>query len=290
MKKIFVIGMVVFLSYPLFAGDRLSGRMDATRSIVYAKHGMVATSQPLAAQVGIDILKKGGSAVDAAIAVDAALGLMEPVGAGMGGDMFAIVWDTKNGKLYGLNASGPASRLATADKIRALGYSEMPQFGGVPVTVPGCVGGWASLHHRFGKLPLTTLLAPAIRYADEGFPLTQVIAYYWKRGVMGLSEYKNFQQLYAPGGKIPAAGDCFRNPALAATLNRIAKSGRDAFYTGEAAKKIVDAVTAAGGFMTLEDLRDYQPEWVEPMSVNYRGYDVWELPPSGQGIAALQML
>ncbi len=290
MKKILAIGIVFFLSYPALSGDRLTGRMDTTRSVVYGKHGMVATSQPLAAQVGIDILKKGGSAVDAAIAVDATLGLMEPVGAGMGGDLFAIVWDAKSKRLYGLNASGPSSSLATADKVRAMGYSEMPSFGGIPVTVPGCVGGWVGLHQRFGKLPLSALLTPAMQYANDGFPLSQVIAYYWKRGVMGLKDYKNFQKLYAPDGKIPAEGDIFQNPDLAATLGKIAKGGRDAFYTGEIARRIVDAVTEAGGFMTLADLRSYQPEWVEPMSINYRGYDVWELPPNGQGIAALQML
>ena len=290
MKRIFAIGIVFFLSHVALSSDRLTGRTDTTRSVVYGTRGMVATSQPLAAQVGIDILKKGGSAVDAAIAADATLGLMEPVGAGMGGDLFAIVWDAKSGKLYGLNSSGSASRLATADKVRAMGYSEMPSFGGIPVTVPGCVGGWAELHQRFGKLPLSTLLTPAIRYANEGFPLSQVIAYYWKRGVLGLTDYKNFQKLYAPDGRIPAAGDIFRNPDLAATLGKIAKRGRDAFYTGEIARRIVDAVTEAGGFMTLADLKDYRPEWVEPISVNYRGYDVWELPPNGQGIAALQIL
>lgn len=290
MKKILAIGIVFFLSYPALSGDRLTGRMDATRSVVYGKHGMVATSQPLAAQVGIDILKKGGSAVDAAIAVNATLGLMEPVGAGMGGDLFAIIWDAKPRKLYGLNASGPASRLASAEKVRALGHEQMPSFGGLPVTVPGCVGGWFALHKRFGKLQMDEILTPAIKYAKEGFPLTEVIAYYWKRGVRGLSEYKEFQRTYAPGGRIPTAGDVFSNPALASTLGLIAKGGRDVFYNGDIAKKIADAVTAAGGFMTLEDLRDYRPEWVESVTVNYRGYDVWELPPNGQGIAALQML
>lgn len=285
---------VMLLFCSLFIGgqaaDRLTGRMDATRSVVYGNGGMVATSQPLAAQVGIDVLKKGGNAVDAAIAVNATLGLMEPTGSGIGGDLFAIVWDGDSGKLYGLNASGPVSRLASLEAVRKQGYEQMPAYGGLPVTVPGCVGGWFALHERFGALSMEEVLKPAIGYAERGFPLSEVIAYYWARGVRNLSRFDEFQRVYAPGGKIPGEGEIFRNPDLAKTLSRIAEEGADVFYSGDVAEAIVTAVRKHGGFMEMADLKTYEPEWVEPLSVNYRGYDVWELPPNGQGIAALQML
>ena len=289
MKRLLVL-LLGFSFLSSFAGDRLTGRLAATRSEVIACNGMVAASQPLAAQVGIDILKKGGSAVDAAIAVNAALGLMEPSGAGIGGDLFAIVWDSKSGKLYGLNSSGPAPAALSLAYFKEKGIYKIPETGPLPWTVPGCVAGWFALHQRFGCLSMGDVLAPAITYAEQGFPLSELIAFYWQRSLKAFAGYENFQRLYAPGGRVPAKGDVFRNPELAATYHILARKGRDAFYRGELAEKIVAYSRKVGGFFSREDLAAYQPEWVEPLSVDYRGYDVWELPPNGQGLAVLQML
>ena len=289
MKKILASSLLLlFLHLP--GGDRLTGRMFATRSEVIARHGMVAASQPLAAQVGIDILKKGGSAVDAAIAVNAALGLMEPSGSGIGGDLFAIVWDSKTGKLYGLNASGPAPAAISLAYFQEKGIRKMPETGPLPWTVPGCVAGWFALHEKFGRLPMREVLAPAAAYAEEGFPLSELIAQGWQRSVQAFSQFANFQKLYAPRGRAPGKGDIFRNPELAATYRLIAREGRDAFYRGELSRKIVAYSRRVGGFFSEKDFADFAAEWVAPMSVSYRGYDVWELPPNGQGLAVLQML
>jgi gamma-glutamyltranspeptidase/glutathione hydrolase len=276
---------------PLHAGDRVTGRAFATRSEVAAQHGMACTSQPLVTQIALDVLKRGGSAVDAAIAADAALGLMEPTGSGMGGDLFAIVWDAKTKKLYGLNASGRAPKSLTLDHFRKLGLTHIPPHGPLPVSVPGCVDGWFELHGKFGKLPMTEVLAPAIRYAREGFPVSDLIAYYWDRSVPVLGKYPGFLETFTVDGRRgPSSGEVFRNPRLAATLETVAKGGREAFYKGEIARKIDAYMKANGGFLRYEDLASHHSEWVQPLSVNYRGYDVWELPPNGQGIAALQML
>jgi gamma-glutamyltranspeptidase/glutathione hydrolase len=289
MKKTVVMVLALgFLHLP--GSDRLTGRMFATRSEVIGRHGMVAASQPLAAQIGVDILKKGGSAVDAAIAVNAALGLMEPSGSGIGGDLFAIVWDSKSAKLYGVNASGPAPGAISLSYFQEKGIKKMPETGPLPWTVPGCVAGWIALHGRFGRLPMRDVLAPAIAYAEGGFPLSELIAFYWQRSVKALAAYENFQKLYAPGGRAPGKGDIFRNPELAATYRLLARKGSDAFYKGEIAKRIIAYSRKAGGFFAPEDFAAYEPEWVEPISVDYRGYDVWELPPNGQGLAVLQML
>lgn len=291
MRKLYIFIILLFgFVLILGAADRMTGKMFATRSEVIGTHGMVATSHPLAAQIGIDILKKGGTAVDAAIAVNAALGLMEPTGSGIGGDLFAIVWDSKTKKLYGLNSSGPSPRALTLEYFKKKGLKRIPYYGPLPWSVPGCVDGWFELHKKFGKLKMTTILQPAIDYAANGFPLTELIAYYWQISVKRFKEYENFQKLYAPGGKLLRKGDIFKNPELAATLRLIAKNGRDAYYKGEIAKKIVDYSKRVGGFFEMEDFENYHAEWVEPQTVNYRGYDVWELPPNGQGIAALQML
>ncbi len=271
------------------AGDRITGKGFATRSEVYARHGMAATSQPLATQIALDILKQGGSAVDAAIAANAALGLMEPTGSGIGGDLFAIVWDAKEKKLAGLNASGRSPRGLSLAHLRAQG-DEIPQFGPLPVSVPGCVDGWFELHDRYGRLPMRDVLAPAIRYAREGFPLSELIAYYWKRGGDFLRAHPGFEATFLPNGWVPKKGDVFKNPALATTLERIAQDGRDAFYRGDIAEKIDAFCREVGCFLRKEDLAAHTSEWVEPVSTSYRGYDVWELPPNGQGIAALQML
>jgi len=276
------------------AGPRPSGSLVPTRSEVIATQGMAATSQPLATQVALDILKRGGTAVDAAIAANAAIGLMEPTGSGVGGDLFAIVWDAKSGKLHGLNASGRSPRSLTLEQLRAelrkLGVSTIPRTGPLPVSVPGAVDGWFELHSRFGRLPMKELLQPAISYARNGFPVTEVIAQGWAANARVLSKYPNFAETFMPGGKPPAKGDIFRNPRLADTLSAIAEGGRDAFYKGEIAQRIERYMRANGGYLTASDLAAHRSEWVEPVSTNYRGYDVWELPPNTQGVAALDML
>lgn len=288
---IFLLILLLIVGHGITSpADRITGKPFVSRSEVIARNGMVATSHPLAAQIGIDILKKGGTAVDAAIAVNAALGLMEPTGSGIGGDLFAIVWDSKAKKLYGLNSSGTSPKRISLEYFKNKGLKKIPPFGPLPWTVPGCVDGWFALHEKFGKLSFQTLLAPAIKYAKEGFPLTELIAYYWQISVKRFKKYENFQKLYAPGGKILQKGDIFKNPELARTLGLIAKKGRDAFYKGEIAKRIINYSEKVGGFFSIEDFSDYKPLWVKPLKVNFKGYDVWELPPNGQGIAALQML
>ncbi len=288
--------MVQFLLMALmpdegYGYDRISGRIDGSRSEVIARHGMVCAAQPLAVQIGVDILKKGGTAVDAAIAVNAALGLMEPVSCGIGGDLFAIVWDSKKGKLYGLNASGRSPYLLNIEEVRRKGFGAgIPYTGALPQTVPGCVDGWFELHGRFGKLPIGEILAPAIKYAEEGFPVTEVIAYYWALGAGRLKDEPNFASTYMPGGRAPEKGEIFRNPDLAKTYRILAEKGRDAFYHGEIARTIDRFSRRTGGYIRMRDLEDHSSTWVEPVSTNYRGYDVWELPPNGQGIAALQIL
>lgn len=284
-----VLGLLL-LSTTVPAGDRPAGKQFATRSEVIGRHGMAATSQPLATQVALDILKAGGSAVDAAIAANATLGLMEPTGNGIGGDLFAIVWDAKTQKLYGLNASGRSPAGLTMDEFTKRNLEAVPPFGPLPVTVPGCVDGWFELHNRFGHLPMKQVLTPAINYAEEGFPVSEIIAYYWRGGRRVFGRYPGFLETFFPDGKGPQTGDIFRNPRLANTLRTISTEGRDAFYKGEIARTISSFMEKHGGFLRYEDLAEHQSEWVEPVSTNYRGYDVWELPPNGQGIAALQML
>ncbi len=288
---VLVIFMLAALT-PDFASayDRPAGKMHASRSETIAEHGMVCAAQPLAVEIGVGILKAGGSAVDAAIAVNAALGLMEPVSCGVGGDLFAIVWDAKTQKLYGLNASGRAPALLTIDEVKKRGLSSMPYTGVVPQTVPGCVDGWFELHTKFGKLPMKDLLAPAIKYAEEGFPVTEVIAHYWAIGGRRLKDEPNFSATYLPGGRAPSTGEIFRNPDLARTYRILAKDGRDAFYCGELARTIDAFERRIGGYLRLGDLEKHSSTWVQPVSAGYRGYDLWELPPNGQGIAALQML
>ena len=285
------ISTISFLS--LSAQDRVNGATFQTRSPVLAEHGMVCTSHPLASQIGLDILKQGGNAIDAAIAANAALGLMEPTGCGVGGDLFAIVWDAKTQKLYGLNGSGRSPKSMTLDTLKAMGLEKIPAYGPLPVSVPGAVDGWTSLHDKFGSMPLKKILAPAIGYAEEGFPVTELIGYYLgsidRFSRMG---YPNIKETYYDpnGGERPKNGDRYRNPALADTYRAIAKKGREGFYEGEVAQTITTFIKEQGGFLSLEDLSAHHSQWVEPVSVNYRGYDVWELPPNGQGIAALQLL
>ncbi len=289
-KKIMMGILLLVLGFKVAGQDRITGKAFATRSEVIARQGMVATSQPLATQVALDILKAGGTAVDAAIAANAVLGLVEPTGNGIGGDLFAIVWDQKSGKLHGLNASGRSPHTLTLEWFRKNNITRIPALGPLPVSVPGCVDGWYELHRRFGRLPMADLLAPAIRYAREGFPVSELIAYYWQSNARSLSKYPGFAEIFMPEGKTPAKGEIFRNPWLAATLETIAHGGRDVFYKGEIARKITLYMQENGGFLTMRDFEEHTSEWVDPVSVNYRGYDVWELPPNGQGIAALQML
>ena len=270
--------------------DRQGDDPFASRSEVIAPHGMAATSQPLATQIALDILKAGGSAVDAAIAANAALGLMEPTGCGIGGDLFAIVWDGTAKRLHGLNASGRSPRALSLKYFREQGLERIPERGPLPVSVPGAVDGWFELHARFGRLPMEELLAPAIAYARNGFPVTEVIAWHWARNAKILQGYPGFAEVFMPAGKAPAKGEVFRNPRLADTYRKIAEGGRDAFYRGEIAATIERYLSENGGFLSAADLADHKSEWVEPLSSSYRGYEVWELPPNGQGIAALQML
>ncbi len=273
-----------------WTADRPVGRMDATRSVVYARHGMVAAAQPLAVQIGVDILKKGGNAVDAAIAVNAALALMEPISCGPGGDLFAIVWDPSTGKLVGLNASGRAPMGLTRDMVPANPDGTIPLYSPYSWTVPGAVDGWFELHDRYGKLPMKDILAPAIAAAEEGFPVSAVIAHYWARGARVFADKPGFADVFMPGGKPPAEGEVFANPALAHTLELLADGGRDAYYRGPIARAIVAFSKANGGFFTMEDFATHHSEWVDPISTTYRGMTVWELPPNGQGLAALEML
>jgi gamma-glutamyltranspeptidase/glutathione hydrolase len=252
--------------------------------------GMAATSQPLASQIALDILKAGGSAVDAALAANAALGLMEPTGCGIGGDLFAIVWDANGKELVGLNASGRAPALMTLDYFRDHGLDAIPDFGPLPVSVPGAVDGWFELHARYGRLPMTDVLAPAISYARDGFPVSQTIAHYMASDATIMAQYPGFAETYMPNGHTPVTGEVFKNPRLADTYQLIADQGRDAFYGGEIAERIAAYMTDNGGLLRREDLAAHVSEWVQPVSTNYRGWDVFELPPNGQGIAALQIL
>jgi gamma-glutamyltranspeptidase/glutathione hydrolase len=275
--------------------DRVTGSAFATRSEIFGAKGMVATSQPLAAQVGIDILKIGGNAADAAIAVNACLGLMEPTGCGIGGDLFVMNWDAHSGQLYGLNGSGRSainSSLAEMrEAVERAGLKRIPEKGALSVSIPGCVDGWFRFHQRFGKLPIAEVLAPAIHYAEEGFPLSEVIAYYWERSLASQAEFPGFLDTFSvDGNRAPKKGECWKNPALADTYRALAEEGSDAFYKGERARKMAEFLEENGSFIRCEDFARCQSEWVDPISTNYRAYDVWELPPNGQGLAALQIL
>ena len=280
-------------------GTRYAGRAFASRSPVLARHGMAATSHPLASAVAIDVLKRGGSAVDAAIAANALLALVEPHACGIGGDLFAIVWDPQTARLHGYNGSGRSPRGLSSDALaqRLGGADRIPTFGPLAVSVPGAVDGWYALHERFGKLPMPELLAPAIRYAQEGIPVTEVDAASWKEGIDALREaglpdaqLASLLRTFAVDGRTPKPGAIFRNEDLAASYASLAAGGREAFYRGALGRTLVAYLQRVGGFLDAEDLARHQGEWVDPVSVRYRGYDVFELPPNGQGIAVLQML
>ncbi|RKQ51358.1 gamma-glutamyltranspeptidase/glutathione hydrolase [Roseivirga pacifica] len=289
MKKLIAL-LILAIAAQLNAQDRITGKTWATRSEVIAQHGMAATSQPLATQVALDILKKGGNAIDAAIAANAVLGLVEPTGNGVGGDLFAIIWDAKTEQLYGLNASGRSPYSLSLEYFKKNGYEKIPAYGPLPVSVPGAVDGWFEMHGKFGSIEMQEILQPAIDYANNGFPVSELIAWYMEQGAKNLARFPGFKETYMPNGRTPRKGEVFKNPGLANTLDKIAKGGRDAFYKGDIAKTVADYIEQLGGFLSEKDFADHTSEWVEPVSVNYRGYDVWELPPNGQGVAALQML
>ena len=288
--KFLTLTILLFLSNYIVSYDRIIGKDFATRSEVIATNGMAATSHPLATQTAIDVLKDGGNAIDAAIAANAVLGLVEPTGCGIGGDLFAIVWIEEDKKLYGLNSSGPAAQDMTIKKLKAMGIDKIPPFGPLPVTVPGAVAGWTALHKRFGKKSFDELFTNAIYYADNGFPITEVVGYYLQLSSERYKDYPNFKDIWMPNGDALKKGDIFINKGLANTYKEIAKSYGESFYKGEIAKIISKFIIEQGGFLSEDDLKNYQPEWITPVSSNYRGFDVWELPPNGQGIAALQIL
>ncbi|NMM11718.1 MAG: gamma-glutamyltransferase family protein [Polaromonas sp.] len=260
------------------------------RNVVYARQGMVATSQPLAAQAGLQILQAGGNAIDAAVAAAAALTVLEPTANGIGGDAFALVWH--GGKLHGLNASGSAAAASTQESMRQLGYTTMPKYGPLPVTVPGTPAAWAALSQRFGRLPLTTSMASAIGYARDGFPVSPSVAYAWQqatklfRAKLTAAHFQSWFDTFAPE-RAPNAGEVWRSVGHAATLQSIAEDGANGFYRGRLAERIASFVQGAGGHLGTADLAAYQVDWVEPISVNYRGFDVWEIPPNGHGLVAL---
>lgn len=289
------LGLSITASPLVQAFDRITGKDFASRSEVIATEAMAATSHPLATQIALDIMKQGGNAIDAAIAANAALGLMEPTGNGIGGDLYAMIWDAKTGKLYGLNASGRSPLGLSYDTLKAelekLGRSDLPPHGMLPISVPGTIDGWFEMHQKFGKLPMPQLLQPTIDYAEKGFPVTELIAYYWDRSVPVLSPQPgDFKGSFTINGKAPAKGQIFKNPGLAYTLRTVAKDGRDAFYRGEITRKIDKFMTENGGYLRFADFANHRSDWVEPVGVDYKGYTLWELPPNGQGIAALQML
>lgn len=273
--------------------DPMCHPYPSRRTTVFARRGMVATSHPLAAQAGLEMLQRGGNAIDAAIATAAALTVVEPTSNGIGSDAFAIVWS--GGRMYGLNSSGPAPQRLTIEAVRQAGHEEMPRFGWLPVTVPGAPAAWAALSERFGRLSLAEVLAPAVRLAEEGHPVSAVAAHYWEIGrrryaALEGEEFKPWMETFTPGGRAPRAGEMWASPGHARTLRRIGETRAEAFYRGDLADAIDAFSRQTGGFLRKEDLAAFAPEWVEPVHVPYRGFEVWELPPNGQGIVALMAL
>jgi len=281
---------LILISLNVTGYDRITGLEFASRSEVIATNGMAATSHPLATQTAISILKNGGNAIDAAIAANAVLGLVEPTGCGIGGDLFAIIWSADEKKLFGLNSSGPAPKNISINKLKQKGLEKIPPYGPLPVTVPGAVAGWVSIHKKFGLLEFNELFNDAINYAENGFPVTELVSYYLERSSEIFAAYPNFKDVWMPNGKTPKKGEIFINKNLAENYKEIANTYGKSFYSGKIAENIVNTVNAQGGFFSMSDLNSFEPEWINPVSTNYRGYDVWELPPNGQGIAALQIL
>jgi len=281
-----LLSILVLLFYrSAFSQDR-----SHARSMVISRYGIVATSYVQASVAGAQILSRGGSAVDAAIAANAVLGVTEPMMCGMGGDLFAIYWEAASGKLYGINSSGWAPRGLTLERLRAKGASSMPQAGIEAVTVPGAVAGWGALHQRFGRLPWKDLFGAAIFYADKGYPVPEVIHGYWEGAAEWIAQNPESRRVFLPDGKAPALGEVFRNPDVAKALRSLADGGPDAFYKGAIARAILATSQSLGGTMVADDLAEFSPEWVTPVSTTYRGWTIYELPPNGQGMAALEML
>jgi gamma-glutamyltranspeptidase/glutathione hydrolase len=274
----------------LYSMPSQSQDRSEARSMVISRHGIVATSQTLASQAGAQVLARGGSAMDAAIAANATLGVVEPMSNGMGGDLFAIYQDAKTGKLTGINASGWSPRGMTVEALQAKGFTSMPQEGIHSVTVPGCVAGWSALHKKFGKLGWAELFQPAIYYAEQGYPVTEIIQGHWTRMTALLSGDEGARRVFLRNGAAPGVGDVFRNPDLAKALRLVADGGAPAFYRGPIGEAVVKTSNRLGGTMAASDLSEFEPEWVQPISTDYRGWKVYELPPNGQGIAALEML
>jgi gamma-glutamyltranspeptidase/glutathione hydrolase len=285
MRVLLLILLCAVTVVEMYAQDRSYGR-----SMVISDRGIVATSHYLASQAGAQILAKGGTAMDAAIAANAVLGVTEPMMNGMGGDLFLIYWDAKTGKLYGLNASGWSPQKLTPQFLAHEGFKTMPGDGIHSVTVPGAVDGWSKAHQRFGKLPWKDLFTPAIYYAEHGYAVPEVIRIYWLDGTHKLRKSEEGSRVFLPGGRAPQLGEMFRNPDIAKALRLVAEQGRDAFYKGEIARAILETSSALGGTMSAADLAEFSSEWVEPISTDYRGWTVYELPPNGQGMAALEML
>ena len=288
-RGILLLSLLLVVASPLKSWDRFEGP-QVSRSEVLGENAMAATSQPLATQVAVEILRDGGNAVDAAIAANAMLGLVEPTGNGIGGDLFAIVWDAESEELHGLNASGRAPEAMTREYFEEEGYDRIPQRGPLPVSVPGTVDGWFELHEAFGELSMERLLQPTIEYGRKGFPVTEMISYYWERNREVLKEYENFPETFLIDGRAPEKGEIFSNPDLADTLETISQDGREAFYEGPIAETIEDYMDRQGGFLTADDMAAHESEWIDPVSTDYRGYELWQLPPNTQGIAALQIL
>ncbi|AMV34309.1 Putative gamma-glutamyltransferase YwrD [Pirellula sp. SH-Sr6A] len=271
--------------------DRPFGPIHQSRSVVTAKKGMACTSDPRATQAAIEILRRGGSAVDAAIAANAVLGVVEPMSCGIGGDLYSIVWDSRSGSVHGLNASGRSPQGLDRDVFRSKNLKEIPLYGPLSWSVPGCVAGWSDLHQRFGKLPIADVLAPAIHLAEEGFAVSPVIGGYWSRAVSNLKKHDSSAATYLRAdGKAPEVGEVFRNPRLAASYRKLASEGWMSYYTGSIADQIVQYSREQGGYFAKEDFTQHTNEWVQPVSTNYRGYDVWQIPPNGQGLSVLQIL
>ena len=292
MKNLLIIG--IFFMTNVFSAemgfDRVTGLPFASRSEVIATNGMAATSHPLATQAALEILKIGGTAIDAAIAANAVLGLVEPTGCGIGGDLFALIWDANKQELQGLNASGRSPKLLTLDYLKGQNLTEIPYLGPLPITVPGVVDGWFEMHDRYGRLSMLEIFQPAISYADNGFPVSEVVSWLWKENAQSRAEYEGFRKIFMPNGRAPKKGELFKNPALASTYKKIATMGRDEFYKGGIAKKIDAFMVKNDAFLRYDDLTGHSSEWVKPVSTNYRGYEVFELPPNTQGIAVLQLL
>ncbi len=282
--------LLLLVPCAVHAADRTEGAPFATRSVTYATHGMVAAMHPLAVQVGLDVLRRGGSAVDAAIAVNAALTVVEPVSCGLGGDLFALVWDPRERRLVGLNASGRSPLQLTRGKIPPTKDGTIPLYSPYAWTVPGAADGWFALHARYGRLPMKELLAPAIALAKDGAPVPQTIAAAWARAAKVFADKPGFAEVFLPGGRAPREGEIFRNPALAKTLLKLAAGGRDAYYKGDIAAALVRYSEKVGGFFSREDFARHHSDWVDPISTTYRGVGVWEIPPSGQGLATLELL